>query len=111
MDKRARLLCVAVTAAVLAVTAAGNGCSPKNDSSGDAVSYLQKSPLEKECERELLRLDGLIESHGESPGNSAADVAEAVELRRIAVELFLEEQYDLALELIEEAIALLAPRS
>jgi hypothetical protein len=59
----------------------------------------------------LLHLDSLIESRRGSPGISAADVAEAVELRRIAEELFLEEEYDLALELIEEAIALLAPGS
>jgi hypothetical protein len=86
----------AVTAViVLTVT----GCTPRFDSS--------QSPLKTECERELFYLDDLIESRSRNSDFPAAALAEAVELRKTAAELMLEDDYELALELIDEAIALL----
>jgi len=111
MDKRARVLVTAVVCLLAAAAVTGSGCAPRSDSSGDAGSYSQISPLEKECERELLYLDSLIESRRGTPDFSAVAVAEAVELRQSALELILDEVYELALELIDEAIALLAPRA
>ena len=100
-----------VVAALLAVSTplAGTGGAPRSDSQGSSPSYSQKSPLELECERELLYLDRLIESRRRDPGVDAAALAEAVELRRSVIELMLDEEYELALELIDEAVALLAP--
>jgi hypothetical protein len=91
----------------------GTGCSTRKSAglSGNNldISYKsgQNTPLESECERELLFLDKLIESRRGAENLSAAVFAEAVELRRVAAGLLLDEQYDLALEMIEEAIALL----
>ena len=109
MDKRAPLLGFAVVCAIAATVVTGSGCSPRSDSSGDVGSYSQNSPLEKECERELLYLDSLIESRRRTAGFPPAAMAEATELRRSAMELILDEEYELALELIDEAIALLEP--
>lgn len=63
--------------------------------------------LEIECERELLYLDTLIETRGADRRVGADALAEAVELRRVAGELFMDGEFELALELIEEAVALL----
>ena len=109
MDKRAPLLDFAVVCAIAAAVVTGSGCSPRSDSPGEAGSYSQNSPLEKECERELLYLDSLLESRRRSADFPAAAMAEAAELRRSAMELILDEEYELALELIGEAIALLEP--
>jgi len=109
MDKRARLLEFTVVCAIAAALVTGSGCSPRDDLPGESGTYSQKSPLEKECERELLYLDSLIETRGRIPDFSAAAMAEATELRRSAMELILDEEYELALELIDEAIALLEP--
>jgi hypothetical protein len=108
---------VAIAALCAAVAAAVPGCSPRTDSSresqsgsaaGAEVGIALKSPLEFECEQELLYLDSLIESRRDDPGFAAAALAEAVELKRTATELILEGDFELALELIDEAIALLA---
>ena len=100
-----------VVAALLAVSPplAGTGCAPRSDLQGSSPSYSQKSPLELECERELLYLDRLIESRRRDTGVDAAALAEAVELRRSVMDLMLDEEYELALELIDEAVAILTP--
>lgn len=110
MSKRVPLFDLAV-AALLAVATplAGTGCAPRSDSQGSLPSYPQKSPLELECERELLYLDSLIESRRRDPGVNAAALAEVVELRRSVMELMLDEDYELALELIDEAVSILTP--
>jgi hypothetical protein len=111
MDKRARLLGFAAVCVLAAVVVSGSGCSPRSQSPGDAGFVSQKSPLEKECERELLHLDSLLESRRRTADFPAAAIAEATELRRSAMELILDEEYELALELIDEAIALLEPNN
>jgi hypothetical protein len=57
----------------------------------------------------LFYLDRVIESRRRDPGVDAAALAEAIELRRSVMELILDEEYELALELIDEAVAILAP--
>jgi hypothetical protein len=51
----------------------------------------------------------LIESRRRDPGVNAAALAEVVELRRSVMELMLDEDYELALELIDEAVSILTP--
>jgi len=109
MDKRAPLLGFAAVCAIAATVVTGSGCSPRSDATGDAGSLSQKSPLEIQCERDLLYLDSLLESRRRTGDFPAAAMAEATELRRTAMELILDEEYELALELIDEAIALLEP--
>lgn len=101
------LWAVAITAVIFNY---GTGCSPRNDAAGSShpqSSLVPNSPLEAECERELLYLDSLIESRRRVGDIPAAVLAEAVELRQSAAELILDEEFELALELIDEAIALL----
>lgn len=83
-------------------------CSPRSSSSGDLTRESRNSsPLEQECGRELLYLDTLIETKRRDRHFPAALMAEAVELRRAAGELFLKDDFELALDLIDEAISLL----
>ena len=84
------------------------GCSPRNSSSRARSQELRaQSPLEQECGRELLDLDTLIENKRRDRSFPAAVLAEAIELRRAAGELFLSDDFELALDLIDEAISLL----
>jgi hypothetical protein len=88
----------------------GAGCSPRNDASGSShlqTSLEPESPLEVECERELLYLDSLIESRRRDRDFPPAVLAEVIELRQSAAELILDVEFELALELMDEAIALL----
>lgn len=109
MDKRALLLKIVAVCVIAAAAMIESGCSPQAGSHGQTGSYPQLSPLEKECERELLYLDSLIDSVRRAADGSTAVMAEAEELRRSAMELMLDEEFELALELIDEAIALLSP--
>lgn len=63
--------------------------------------------LESECERGLEALDRVIERSATSALVTAAALAEARALRREAGELYLESEFRLALELIDEALSLL----
>jgi hypothetical protein len=95
-------------ALVVAVGVFAPGCSPRTDSSGlSRADVAPKSPLEIECDRELLYLEGLLEARRRDHDFSVAALAEAYELKQSAAELILDEEYQLALELIDEAIALL----
>ena len=101
-------LVVLLTAATLLY---GPGCSFNRTASppaaGTGTILKGESSLEYECERELLHLDELIRSTQDGPGRTGTALAEAVELRRVATGLMLDGDYGLALEMIEEAIALL----
>jgi hypothetical protein len=111
MNKRAILLSVVAICLIATTVVTEYACAPPSDTRGGAESRFQEYPLEKECERELLYLDGLIESSRRTAAVSPAALAEAVELRRAAVEFILDEEYELALELIDDAIALLTTRA
>ena len=97
------------TAAIAAVVPLLYGaCSPPDGPATPASATITtRSPLELECERTLLYLESLIESHRRSQDLPASALAEAVELQRSAVGLVLDEEYELALKLMDEAIALL----
>jgi hypothetical protein len=99
---------LSTAALVVAVGVFAPGCSPRTDSSGlSQADAVPKSSLEIECERELLYLEALLESRRRDHDFPAAVLAEAYELKQSAAELVLDEEYKLALELIDEAIALL----
>jgi len=55
----------------------------------------------------LLELESLIEQKSNDEGTSPAMLMEAREVFRLGRELYLEREYDLALEMVEEAIAML----
>lgn len=95
---------VPAAAVVAAVIVMAPGCSPKTEFPGEVAP---DSPLEIECARELVYLDGLLETRRLERGFSPAVLAETYALRQSAAELILDEEYELALELINEAIALL----
>ncbi len=77
-----------------------HGCSPRYAD----TSYHSDETL---CEQSLQQLDALIENKTGDPSLSPGAVAEAKELRRAAAGLYLNGDFELALELIDEAFALL----
>jgi len=63
--------------------------------------------MEIACEMALLQLERLIEAKSRSGGVSAAMLAEAREVFRLGSELYLEREFELALEMVDEAIDML----
>jgi hypothetical protein len=85
-----------------------NTCSTRHDSAGlSPADPRVNSPLEIECERELVHLDALIEARRMDGRLRAEVLAEVIELRRAAGELFMRGEFELALELVEEAVSML----
>jgi len=82
------------------------GCvsPPPSDDSLDAT---QKDPIEFACEIAMIELERMIEQRSTEADFPAAALIEAQELHRMGKQLYLEREYVLALELIEEAIDLL----
>jgi hypothetical protein len=101
------VILIAVLLVLSGAGCASNGPTPPAGSAAPAGENAGKSPLEEECERELLYLDERIEMSARSAVLPAAVLAEAAELRRSAAGLILDGHYELALEMIEEAIVLL----
>lgn len=100
------ILWAAVTAAAALVC--WPGCSARTTSSGVSVTELETDrTIMVECERELRYLESLIETKRRDRDFSAAVMAEVIALRHAAGELFFDGEYELALELIDEAISLL----
>jgi hypothetical protein len=62
--------------------------------------------LEVACELALLELEQLIVKRSQQPDFPAALLIEARELHQLGQELYLEREYALAMEIIEEGIAL-----
>ncbi|UCG52115.1 MAG: hypothetical protein JSW58_00755 [Candidatus Latescibacterota bacterium] len=88
------------------------GCAPTHDSGGvNGNGVLDRDPLEVSCELALVRLESLIASRSADKSFAPAVLIEAKELHRMGTELYLERQYALALELIEEGILLLEEES
>ena len=63
------------------------------------------------CEIALLKLERLIQQRSSQDRFPAAALLEATELQRIGRELYLEGEYTLGLEMIEEGIRLLEEKS
>jgi hypothetical protein len=91
---------------VVALVLLGCGSPPAHDK-GDLP---ESGQIEIACEMALLQLESLIERKSNEGGVSPAVLAEAREIFRLGRELYLEREYDLALEMVEEAIAMLKER-
>ena len=80
------------------------GCSPR-------AASLRPSPEDPHsalaCERELVFVDTILARCDSDPSFPRGRLAEAKELRNMAVELYLERDFVLALELLAEAVSIL----
>ena len=84
------------------------GCSPQGGSSGPALeSTDEQDRLELACEVAIIHLEELIANRSQEDDFPTAILAEANELHQIGKELYLEREYALALEFIEEGIHLI----
>ena len=90
-------------AILIALVLLGCGPPPAHDK-GDPP---ERDQVAIACEMALLELESLIEQKSNDEGVSPAMLMEAREVFRLGKELYLEREYDLALEMVEEAIAML----
>ena len=97
------MICSGVLVIVIAITFCACASQPAADST--TKSPQNQDPIEVACEIALVELEQQIERSQENVG--AAALAEVRELYRFAKRLYLEREYELALELIDEALALL----
>ena len=83
------------------------GCSPRTCDSGQAVESIdEQDRLELACELAIIHLEELIANRSKEDNFPTAVLAEANELHEIGKELYLEREYALALEFIEQGIQL-----
>jgi hypothetical protein len=92
---------------VLVIVATLWGCSSAPPKDTAAASPTDRTASEVACELALIKLAGLIEAQSAHKTVSSAVFAEATELYRLSKELYLEREYELALELAEEGIELI----
>ena len=83
------------------------GCATAPSGETTVTDPTDRTPTEVACEVALLKLSGLIENHSGQNTVASGALAEAIELYRLGRQLYLEREYDLALELAEEGIELL----
>ena len=87
-------------------------CSSNRGAPGAASAEPDdRDPLEVSCEIALVHLEQLIESSSNDDDFPEVVLIEAKELHQIGKELYLEQEYALALEFIEEGIRLLEENS
>ena len=100
------------TVIIVVIGSALLGCAsnPAPDESTPEVS-IDVDRFQISCELALLRLERLIELRSSEADFPKAVLLEAIELHRLGKELYLEEEYELALEIIEEGIALVEEKS
>jgi hypothetical protein len=96
-----------ILAAVLGAAIAPTGCAPHYV---EPASDENNATLESLCERSLQELDALIETKATDDRFPTSALAEARALRDAAADLYLDGRSELALDLIDEAIALLENR-
>lgn len=89
---------------VAALMAAALGCA--SQPSAEPPAAVERDADELNCELALLRLETLIEARAAEPSFSAAALIEAREIYEMSRELYLSQEYELALRLIEEGIQL-----
>jgi hypothetical protein len=86
------------------------GCGPPAAGNGISSGPTDRDQIEIACEMALLQLERLIEERSRLGGVSVAMLAEAREVLRLGKELYLEREYELALEMVDEAIGMLKER-
>ncbi len=94
-------------AALLFLAVAIAQCAPKNAPETSFDDEWEERYLEVTCEKNLSYLDRLIQERSVSERIPAALIVEAKEIFRLAESLYLEKEYILALELIDDAIKML----
>jgi len=83
------------------------GCSPQASNSKAALENVdEQDRLELACEFAIVHLEELIANRSQEDDFPTAVLAEATELHKIGKELYLEREYALALEFIEQGIQL-----
>ena len=106
---------VARTGLIIAVVVASGfalgGCSPQHASQPDTGLMTEAGRDRVSCEVELLRLARLIQHRSSQARFSEVALLEARELHQLGRELYLEGEYTLALEMIEQGIRLLEEKS
>lgn len=97
------ILAVAIGAVAIAAT----GCSPRNV---ELTPDEEGASLESLCERSLQELAALIAAKTAEAGFPPDVLAEARALRAAAAELYIDGHSETALDLIDEAFALIRNR-
>jgi hypothetical protein len=82
------------------------GCGPKHSSSDLPDDGYGSDVFELSCERALVHLHQLIEKRSSDDQFPLAKLIEAREYHQMGRELYLQREYVLALEIIEEGIKL-----
>ena len=96
------------TAAVAAVLCLLAACGPRvSDTPGADVTLADPGLLEMECERALQHLASLITLRSGEGAFPRHRIIEASALHDTASELYAEGEFQIALELIDEAVTLL----
>lgn len=96
--------------AIVIGSALGAACTPGADR-GPSADVIESESIDLSCEIALRRLDDLIDQCPSRPNCPEARLFEAKELRRLGRQLYLEREYEFALELIGEGIELLQETS
>jgi hypothetical protein len=102
-------LCLVAGLAVLAI--AGLGCGAGGAPRPGAETSDDRDRLEVACEVALIRLEKLIAERSDEHDFPAPRLLEARELYALGRELYLEREYDLALEFLEDGITLVDKKS
>ena len=102
-----------MTAIIVAVFALVLGCSQggRPPALGEPGIDDDSNGLAFACERALEHLDSLLARSELDPTTTPDRLIEAKELRRSATDLFLDGEYELALEFVDEAISILGKSS
>jgi hypothetical protein len=99
--------CRGPTAAAVFVVLVVTGCASQGAGDSAVESPLEREPLEVACEVALIELKALIDERAADAAFSRAALGEAMALYQVGTEFYLEGEYDLALELIEQAFDVL----
>ena len=89
------------------IAAAIAGCTHSNTTPPGSLNATDTSLIEAACEDNLLYLGTVIKELSAKKGPADARLVEAMEIYRLAESLYLQKQFELASELIEDAISIL----
>ena len=100
-----RALTALVLLAGVGCAAASMGCVSGSNTDAPTAD-LDRNPNELTCELALLHFEQLIDARSSEEAFSPAALIEAREIYQISRQLYLEREYQLALQLIEEGMLL-----
>ena len=99
---------------LILIVAALAGCTTHQETGASRAPdnrVEERDPLEVSCEVALMQLGDLLAERSGDRSFSAAVLVEAKELHNMGRELYLEGEFSLALELVEQGIRLLKEES